>query len=521
MSAPQASDTRAPLGVYEWTSVIGAVVYLTLPAFVLRPDWFTALSGTVLAAEDLVHLRVLFGMVAPIGLIYLYGVATRTRTLLDMTLVWRLGWVAPWLLINVLRGAVAPRAGLLFGGVDVGLPLLALLLDATARGAWGRLRNHLRTPMPLIGQRLLFAEAVIGVAAVAATAGRTLAQPTQGWAESFGIAVLGCYFLALLWAARSDWAGVRGFVLGGHALLLGAAANAIAAGVTREWAVDFLVFGVVMAYLALYSVLWHAPGVRGTGRASFSRWLILGGIATAGLSALWAIGLPTYGPTCSVLAVNIHRQDLIIGAFAVLVGILVADVSQRAHWQSAVIAWLLPFSAVWFTTATKALCHFGVGTPFHPSWTARGLAPAWGGSNAMDVEFWFATMMMTAVSTTFTALVLLLHMDTRGWRRLSWHGIAIILVSAAWMVMTASGMPAPLRALAAAGSVPRFLPGDPVAAVAVHVRDLLLGMVLIAAGPLLDRWASETARAVTAAVAIAWALSLLPKAFVHLQLVAA
>jgi len=521
MTAPQPAPPRPPLGVYEWTSIIGAIVYLTLPAFVFRPEWFATLSGTTLATEDVVHLRVLFGMVAPIGLIYLYGVVTRTLSLLDMTLAWRLGWVAPWLLANVLRGSVSPRAGLLFGSIDVGLPLLALLLDPRARGAWGRLRAHLRTPMPLIGQRLLLTEGAIGVAAVTITAALTLAQPTQGWAESFGIAVLGCYFLALVWAARSAWDEVRGFALGVHALLLGAAANAMAAGVTREWALDVMVFGVVMAYLTLYSVLWHAPAVRGTGRASFSRWLILGGIATAGLSALWAIGLPSYGPSCSVLAVNIHRQDLIIGAFAVLVGVLVADVSQRAHWQAAVIAWLLPFSAVWFTTATKALCHFGVGTPFHPSWTARGLAPMWGGSNAMDVEFWFATMLMTAVSTTFTALVLLLHMNTRGWRRLSWHGIAIILVSAVWMVMTASGMPAPLRALAAAGSVPRFLPGDPVAAVAVHVRDLLLGMVLIAAGPLLDRWSAETARAVSAAVAIAWVLSLLPKAFVHLQLVGA
>jgi hypothetical protein len=137
------------------------------------------------------------------------------------------------------------------------------------------------------------------------------------------------------------------------------------------------------------------------------------------------------------------------------------------------------------------------------------------------VEFWFATMLMTAVSTTFTAIVLLLHMNTRGWRRLGWHGIAVILVSAIWMVMTTSGMPTPLRAMADAGAVPRFLPGDPIAAVAVHVRDLLLGMVLIAAGPLLDRWSPETSRAVTGAVIIAWLLSLVPKLFVHLQLVGA
>ena len=521
MTVPQASAARAPLGVYEWTSIVGAAAYLTLPAFVLWPEWFTLLSGTTMSAPDLVNLRVLFGLVAPIALIYLYGVATRSLTLLDMTLFWRLGWVAPWLLVNVLRGSISPRAGLLFGSVDLGLPVLALLLDARARGGLGRLRAHLRAPLHLFGQRLLLTEGLIGFVAVTLTAALTLTRPDVGWAESFGVAVIGCYVLALLWASRADWAQARWFVLGVHALLGLGLANAMTAGVTREWALDFLVFTVVMAYAQLYSFLWHSPSIRGTGRASFSRWLVLGGVATAGLSALWSIGMPSYGPTCSVLAVNIHRQDLIIGAFAVLVGVLVADVSERAHWQSSVIAWLLPFSAVWFTVATKVLCHAGVGSPFHPSWTARGLAPAWGGSNAMDLEFWFATMLMTAVSTTFTAVVLLLHMNTRGWRRLGWHGLAVILVSAIWMVMTTSGMPAPLSALAAAGSVPRFLPGDPIAAVAVHIRDLLLGMVLIAAGPLLDRWSPDTSRAVTVAIVIAWLLSLLPKLFVHLHLVGA
>jgi hypothetical protein len=512
---------RPTLGVYEWTSIVGAIVYFSLPLFALNPEWFTRLSGTTLSAQGLIDLQVLFGLVTPIGLIYLYGVASRALSLLDMTLAWRLAWVAPWLVLSVARGSISPRVALLFGSADVGLPLLAIALDPRARGALGRLRAHFATPFERFGQRLLFVLALLGLVGVTLTSAYTLWLPDAGWAESFGISVTGCYFLGLLWAARAEWPRVRWFILGVHVLLGSALANAVAAGVTREWAIDLLVFTVVTTYVSIYSILWHAPRVRGIGRASFSRWLILGGVATAGLSALWALGMPSYGPTCSVLAVNIHRQDLIIAGFAVLVGVLVAEVSQRAHWHSAVIAWLLPFSAVWFTTATKALCHFGVGSPFHPSWTARGLAPVWGGSNAMDVEFWFATMLMTAVSTTFTAIVLLLHMNTRGWRRLGWHGIAVILVSAIWMVMTTSGMPTPLRAMADAGAVPRFLPGDPIAAVAVHVRDLLLGMVLIAAGPLLDRWSPETSRAVTGAVIIAWLLSLVPKLFVHLQLVSA
>lgn len=515
--AQAAATSKSKLGLYEWTSVIGALVYLSMPLFILVPHILEVTTGITLTETHTANLRSLLTMVTPIAFIYLFGIWSRSISLLDMSLAWRLAWVGPWVVINFAKGALEVGPFLMIVSVDVGLPVIALAFDPRARGFIGRIRAHFKQPMVGLANQLLFIEGVIGTVAVFVTSVYLLIQPDHAYVESFAVAVTGCYFMFALWASRSQAPAIKSFVLALHVILIGALLLNNFYGFEGEARTNFAALAGFGLYVQGYTMLWERQ-VHGPANWSYTRWIVIGVIATIAVSSIWEVGGPYYGETCSQLAINIHRQDLIIGGFALMIAVILVDLSQRVPWQASVIGWLLPFSALWFTSATKLLCHFNVGTPLHPSWPARGLAPMWGGSHVMDFEFWAATMFMTAISTFFTSAVFILNVPTIGWRKLSLHGVAIILISALWMIASSSGLPAPLEQLNSAMAIPTFIPADPRLTVAVHVRDLIIGIFLMGAGPLLQRYAPESAKAAGYAVAVAWFLSIVPKIFVHMHM---
>jgi hypothetical protein len=494
----------------------GAGVYLSLPLFMAFPALFAA-AGQVAPyeGERLAHLRALLTTVTPIGLVYLFAVLRGHRALMDMTLAWRLAWVAPWLVANWAFGRLEGGAALFIASVDVALPVATLAFSADARGCLGRLRAHMDTWSEGLGRRLMALEAKVGLLGVLAASVMLLRDPAGGYVDSFAAAVPGCYVLTLLWAARSDHAD-------GPRLALGVRAGALVVFVALHrlgfhplLMTAYAAFAGLGLYLHAYNLLWARCVV--SGAWTLTRWVATGAVGVMGLSALWFSASPGFAPHARELAANIHRQDLIIGGFAVLVALLLREVAPVARLHAAVIAWLLPFSAVWFTLETKLLANLGVGSPLHPSWPARGLAPLWGGTPVVDLTFWLATLFMTAISTTYAAVVLLRHVPRSGWLGLAWHGTGIILVSALWMIASSSGLPAPVEALAATGTIPPFLPGfDPVTAVGIHVRDLIIGMGLIAAGLFLPRAELEPRPVAPVAAALGWWLTLLPKVWYHL-----
>jgi len=216
------------------------------------------------------------------------------------------------------------------------------------------------------------------------------------------------------------------------------------------------------------------------------------------------------------LSWNVYRQDLMISAFVILLGILVESMTKKSSKHVAIISWLLPFSSIWFTTSTKLLVHLGVGTPFHPSWPARGLAPVWGNSVITDINFSLATTFMTAISTTYVAFVVLRYLKKEGWLSFSWHGIAVILVSSLWMIVSSSGLPAPTESLNVA-TIPPFFPVNPITAVSIHVLDILFGMLLIMLGIIFNNRVRLNKAAIYIVPVLLWSVSIYPKIIAHIS----
>lgn len=502
--------------VYNWLMIAGGVIYLTLPLFIFFPSLFAGIAGIpVLEGERLVDLRSLLLLVTPIGLIYLYAVCTRSKTLMDLTLLWRLFWVAPWLIANWAVGTLEKGAMLFIASVDIALPVAMLALSSEARGFWPRLRSHFDRWNFSSAHKIMAFEGRLSFLGALAFSIHALLQPQPHYVMSFVTAVPACYSFFLMWAAKEERCHSAYFALFMRALVIASLAACIRLGFDHEILYPYLAFTILGLYAHAYGIAWE-NFVRSE-KISLTVWIISVAVLVILVSIGWYTVSPAFEDAARQLAFNIHRQDLIIGGFSVLVAILLFEIQSVVPLHAKGIAWLLPFSAIWFTIETKMLANLGVGTPLHPSWPARGLAPMWGGSVTIDVTFWMATLFLTAITTTYTALVFLRFLPRQNSLKLSWHGIAIILVSSLWMIASSSGLPAPTESLAPGGSIPPFLPGNnPIGAVSIHVRDLILGMALITSGLLLKRVVLKK-NALCFVIVILWWATLLPKAWFHAQ----
>jgi len=510
-------SNKRPFSLYDVFSLVGAAVYLVLlPFFIYNTSAFALLSHVEpYSGVRLTDLKSLLVVVMPIGFFYVYAVVQRFTSLTDLTILWRLFWVGPWLGLSGIMGELEIGAVLFIGSVDVGIPLLALFFTPEGKGVFRRLQAHQDQWTTSVAQRLTYVEGLIGFVAVFAVSASLAISSSHLYAESFIAAVPGLYFLFLMWCAKDDRPGVPFHAMAGRLLLIASLMVAKNFGFNPEVCTGFAVYTFMGLFVHAYTYFWEKFVKNGDW--PYTRWMVVGSLGVMAVSAVWVLFSPWFSDTCSQLAGGIHQQDLIIGAFAVLVGFLLVDVVPKARIHVAIISWLLPFSAIWFTLETKMLCHLGVGSPLHPSWVERGLAPLWGQSVWVDITFWLATLFLTAIATTYTALVLLRNLPTEGWKRLSWHGIFLILLSAIWMILASSGLPAPVEELASTGSIPPLIPVDPLTAVHIHIRDLLIGIFLMGAGPLLQKRIPDSAGFASGFVFGAWALSLVPKIWLYVQ----
>merc|ERR1719221_832241 len=316
---------------------------------------------------------------------------------------------------------------------------------------------------------------------------------------TFTIGVTSLYCFALMWVAHdgTDKAHYFGVSLG--ITLVVVAGFWHMAGAPGYMVVNLAVLAGLACSIHAYTIVWQAAvsPKEGSGKISPSLWLIGSGIAVALISSLWFSMSDFFVPSASKLAINIHGQDLLVAMFAGVTGIAALDLKPSGQTPSYIISWLLPMAAVYFTCETKMLAHLQVGTPFHPSWHARQLAPIWGGSEIVNFTFWIATFLLTAFGTTVTCLFIMKYTNcTEGWNRMVFHGTLMIFVSGWFMAVFVSGLPPPLAIMAPTdpkvpGDVATIPPNLPNAskddAVAQHKKDLQIGLFLMAAGPLLHK----------------------------------
>jgi hypothetical protein len=180
----------------------------------------------------------------------------------------------------------------------------------------------------------------------------------------------------ITWKSRSAAPVKEGRILAYRGLTLGLV-------LTGWFVVDFpyknLIYGlftltVMTGYTHVYTLLWEKLVY--TGEWSISLWTSCVVMFFVALSLVWN-SLSTTFPTdaAKALSINIHRQDLMIGAFVLLCGLLFDKIKDKNPLHTMINSWLLPFASIWFTLETKLLANLGGGSPFHMSWPFKNLGP--------------------------------------------------------------------------------------------------------------------------------------------------
>jgi hypothetical protein len=181
------------------------------------------------------------------------------------------------------------------------------------------------------------------------------------------------------------------------------------------------------------------------------------------------------------LAPGIHNHDLLVSAYIFFSALLLQDIKSTSFLNAELVSWLLPMSSIWFTLEMKLLANLHQGSPFHPSWFARGLAPLWATDQVLNATFWLATLFMTAISTYYTGFTIQTYIDTTGWLIYAFNGIHYIGLSGTWLLFASSGLPSPVYSESFPYLLKPFMV-DRKEAVRIHLFDMYIGIALIAAG---------------------------------------
>ena len=496
---------------YKLLFAFNSIIYLSLPIFALFPEFTSVLFQIeLLEGQRLTNFQNLMIAVTPIGLMYAMALFWQKESFIDLTIIYRLFWVGPLIIFNWISGYLDGTLAFAMITADVLLPILAIsLID---KNQIPRTKEHLKSKLSTLPQKVLFIESLIGLVVVIAGSLAHIIFGEHSYASSLIISIFAVYYFWIFWLSffKTKLESIIGlnfirFVILGVVLLTTLSNFYVIKVFSAIW-----IFGT---FTYNFSCLWEFARKR----LSVKMWFVYFGIVLSFTSTTWyyLFHLFTLGdpPT---LSWNVYRQDLMISFFVILLGLLIDNINKKASTHISVITWLLPFSSVWFTTSTKLLVHLGVGTPFHPSWPERGLAPTWGNSIITDINFSLATLFMTAVSTTYVAFIVLRYLNREGWLSFSWHGIAIILLSSLWMIASSSGLPAPTESLNFA-TIPPFIPVDPIQAVSIHVYDLLFGMLLILIGLILNKRMKIFKFALYLIPILVWSISIYPKILAHIS----
>lgn len=490
-------------------------------------------SEFVADETKIVHWRALMAIVGPIGFIYFFALRAPSIRLVRVTIAWRLVWVAPMVFYTWLRGGFPLAVFVLVAGLDITVPIMQMaaskltgpaeVFRAFFGGALPPNMTKNATTQPQLRDWFSYICGWIGfvitfVTTVTSMAGNDFFSPEDSTPIiSFAASVAGCYCFTWMWASHTQthqahlFCLLLGLILGGVALLWHAA------GMPGYMVANLAVWALLATAIHAYTNLWQVmvSPREGPARCSPGLWLILGGLALGALSSVWFAFSSFCGDTCSTLAVNIHGQDLLVVVLAVVTGVASMNLKPGYETTALFVSWLIPMSAVYFTCETKMLAHLRVGTPFHPSWHTRGLAPVWGQAEIVNVTFFIATMLLTAFGSSVACVfVAKCTKCTEGWMRLVLHGALIVFFTGWFMALFITGIPTPTEAMGMKdGFVAPLIPSlNKVDAVAMHIKDLQIGLFLMAAGPVLKASVPEEWEKLSwAGVGVAWFLFLVGK----------
>merc|ERR1711972_237430 len=288
-----------------------------------------------------------------------------------------------------------------------------------------------------------------------------------------------------------------------------------AAGVPVYVSVNLAVWAGLHVGIHGYTLVWQKlVSPRDKEGSVTPTMFLIGAAAALGLiSSVWYALSGFYPRSCTLLASNIHGQDLLICVLAAVTGFACLEIKDDGKIPALFISWLLPMSALYFTTETKMLAHLEVGTPFHPSWHARGLAPVWGGYQVVNATFWLATFFLTAFGTSVTFAFIAKYTNCwEGWMMLLFQGALMLFVSGWFMAIFITGLPPPLDFLQPSPIQPAVPTASKGGAVFTHKKDLQIGLFFMGVAPVAKRYLPEdTSKFSVVVVAVGWLLFVIGK----------
>lgn len=408
-------------GTYKFFAYAGGLLYLQLYIWVIFPQIFVFLQNMVMPGDSLIlensfhtnSFRSLLMVVAPIGFIYIYAAYTDALSLIDLTIVWRLFWVGPWLFNSTLNdNALEASAAMVIASLDIGIPLMAIFMNPSEAVQIPKRLSEAFTKTPqTLSRNILLTIGRVGILLVAAIA----ILVSDNYVQGFIISVTACYYFFYDWFARSHIEGVVFFVGFLEAIVI--------ATLLINWLVfDYdnpLAIQAVLAYasittlLHIYSVGWENFVLDGP-KLSYGSWSFYCCTIVVGVSAVWVLFMPLFNEKIQMIFPNQHRFDLMLALFVVLVCVLMDEVKGKTPFHAQLNGFFLPFALLWYSTEVKILIGYHGGSPFHPTWIARGYTDKlYSGNFVLDVSYSLITILITAVGTTYGAVTVLLNFEPK------------------------------------------------------------------------------------------------------------
>ena len=477
---------------YYLCNLVSAIVYLVIPALVFIKPLTTLMLPSNHDLTVLAGFQSLLTVVAPISIIIFFAIFKSIQfgppsptnpysNLLILTIMWRFLFVGPTVSYDAGIGAFNVLCWLQVLFADILMPVLSIILTS-----YDVKINALKTvfisetPNKAIN-RLLGILSIVGIVVTYGVQVYIYFNPGSIQVQTVILPVIAFYYFYLYFVSKQTGEDFLNVALLVHIVLF------VAILLDGRWRWDAWIVEILAAFqglslfLWIYTLLWTYV----IKKYSILTWMTIVSAFVALASFVWIQFKGYFIDSAKQLAPGIHNQDLLISVFMFLCALLVQNIKSTTFLNAELVSWLLPMSSIWFTLETKLLANLHQGSPFHPSWFARGLAPLWATDQVLNATFWLAATFMTAISTYYTGLTILLHLDTTGWLIYAFNGILDIALSATWMIISSSGLPSPVYTESFAYLVKPLIPVDRKEAVRLHLFDLYIGIALIAAGIIL------------------------------------
>eukprot|EP00597_Dinobryon_sp_UTEXLB2267_P003538 CAMPEP_0170075118 /NCGR_PEP_ID=MMETSP0019_2-20121128/12308_1 /TAXON_ID=98059 /ORGANISM="Dinobryon sp., Strain UTEXLB2267" /LENGTH=371 /DNA_ID=CAMNT_0010285873 /DNA_START=456 /DNA_END=1571 /DNA_ORIENTATION=- len=364
--------------------------------------------------------------------------------------------------------------------------------------------------------------------------------------KAFTITITAGYYLFFEWCAKSgeDVQVVVFSLLVQFFILTNLLIDWSSYVFSHDIGMDYMIaYASIASLMHFYSVAWEFFGAM----QNCGVWALQCALVNVLVSIAWVMASPFFAENPQKIALTQHRFDLMLSLFVVLVVFLMDKVKSTDKLAAEFITWFLPFELLWYSSQVKIMINYNFGSPYHPSWVARGLVKDYYSFNdAADLTYGIATVLMTVIATFSGVIVVIKNIHFKGWGQLSANGILLITFSALYMLAAVTG---PFPKMVSTGfmsliEVKPFIPLQPSQlehAINTHVRDLLLGMMCLMGGLGLDMYtrilkektksteevteeekkkAKEEIelrnQAIFAVISVTWILFFAPKFYLHL-----